>query len=133
MAGAAVNQADLHVIDAMAGGDPARRTGLGLDVAGVVDRVGAGVDTFDLGEPVAALHFPHATAGTAAGYVVVPASDAAPVPDGIALSLAATVPLNPLTAAHGRRPGPRAPCSARGTLRPRRDRLGMFSTNEGCP
>ncbi|MFB4278084.1 alcohol dehydrogenase catalytic domain-containing protein [Nonomuraea sp. MTCD27] len=106
MAGAAVNAADLHIIDASrgaAGGDgPTPRGGLGLDVAGIVDMVGPGVDDLALGTPVAALHFPHAphaTAGTAAEYVIVPAADAAPVPDGVELLDAATVPLNSLTAA----------------------------------
>ncbi|MEU7765233.1 zinc-binding dehydrogenase [Nocardia sp. NPDC049190] len=78
------------------------RSGLGLDVAGVVDEVGPGVHDIPIGTPVAALHFPHAphaAAGTAAEYVIVPAGDAAPVPDGVELLDAATVPLNALTAA----------------------------------
>ncbi|MEH1164006.1 NADP-dependent oxidoreductase [Micromonospora sp. CPCC 205539] len=106
MVGAAVNAADLHIIDGSRhGADAARPShprGLGLDVAGVVDMVGAGVTDLTVGTPVAALHFPHAphaAAGTAAEYVIVPASDAAPVPDGIELLDAATVPLNSLTAA----------------------------------
>ncbi|MFI7614525.1 alcohol dehydrogenase catalytic domain-containing protein [Nonomuraea terrae] len=106
MAGAAINAADLHIIDdaggAARGGGPAPRAGLGLDVAGVVDMVGPGVHDLAVGTPVAALHLPHAphaTAGTAAEYVIVPAADAAPVPDGVDLLDAATVPLNSLTAA----------------------------------
>ncbi|MFC7381841.1 alcohol dehydrogenase catalytic domain-containing protein [Sphaerisporangium rhizosphaerae] len=106
MAGAAVNAADLHIIDAsrdeVRAGGPAPRLGLGLDVAGVVDMVGSGVHDLAVGTPVAALHFPHAphaAAGTAAEYVIVPVSDAAPVPNGVELLDAATVPLNSLTAA----------------------------------
>ncbi|MFF3443401.1 zinc-binding dehydrogenase [Streptosporangium sp. NPDC002721] len=105
-AGAAVNAADLHIIDASrdetGAGGHAPRGGLGLDVAGVVDMVGPGVRDLAVGTPVAALHFPnapHATAGTAAEYVIVPVADAAPVPDGVELLDAATVPLNSLTAA----------------------------------
>ncbi|GAA3079518.1 NADP-dependent oxidoreductase [Pseudonocardia yunnanensis] len=96
MAGAAVNPADLHVIDSGETG-----LGLGLDVAGVVDQVGPGVHSLAVGTPVAALQFPHAThatAGAAAEYVIVPAADTAAVPEGIDLLDAATVPLNSLTA-----------------------------------
>ncbi|MFE2521135.1 MDR/zinc-dependent alcohol dehydrogenase-like family protein [Streptomyces mirabilis] len=59
------------------------------------------VHDLSIGTPVAALTFPHAphsAAGTAAEYVIVPAADAAPVPDGLDLLDAATVPLNSLTA-----------------------------------
>ncbi|MEV6845722.1 zinc-binding dehydrogenase [Actinoplanes sp. NPDC051411] len=106
MVGAAINMADLHIIDGSPGNidveDSSRRQGLGLDVAGVVDMVGPGVRDIAIGTPVAALHFPHAmhaAAGTAAEYVIVPAADAAPVPDEVDLLDAATVPLNSLTAA----------------------------------
>jgi NADPH:quinone reductase-like Zn-dependent oxidoreductase len=101
MAGAGVNAADLHIIDGSRE-NAAPRLGLGLDVAGVVDMVRPGVRDFAVGMPVAALtfpHAPHAVAGTAAEYVIVPSADAAPVPDGVELLDAATVPLNSLTAA----------------------------------
>ncbi|QYN19318.1 alcohol dehydrogenase catalytic domain-containing protein [Amycolatopsis sp. DSM 110486] len=97
MAGAAVNPADLHVIDSGHTG-----VGLGLDVAGVVDEVGPGVTEFAVGDRVAALQFPHAphaVAGAAAEYALVPAKDTAAVPDGVDLLDAATVPCNSLTAA----------------------------------
>ncbi|WIX98606.1 zinc-binding dehydrogenase [Amycolatopsis mongoliensis] len=96
-AGSAVNAADLHILDSGTVG-----IGLGLDVAGVVDEVGPGVSGLVAGTPVAALHLPHAphaTTGAAAEYLVVPASDVAPVPAGVDLLDAATVPLNSLTAA----------------------------------
>jgi NADPH:quinone reductase-like Zn-dependent oxidoreductase len=104
MAGAAVNAVDLRIIEETRerAGVIGRRMGLGVDVAGVVDMVGPGVDGFAVGTPVAALHFPHAphaTAGAAAEYVIVPAADAAPVPDGVDLLDAAALPLNALTAA----------------------------------
>ncbi|MGX7672356.1 alcohol dehydrogenase catalytic domain-containing protein [Plantactinospora sp. DSM 117369] len=105
MAGAAVNPADLHVIDGWGGEvtrvSPEHRLGVGLDVAGVVDMTAPDVHDLSVGTPVAALTFPHAShsaAGAAAEYVIVPAVDAAPVPDGVDLLDAATVPLNSLTA-----------------------------------
>ncbi|MEU0180338.1 zinc-binding dehydrogenase [Streptomyces sp. NPDC006207] len=106
MAGAAVNPVDLHVLDfwarGTAGAVPGRRPGLGMDVAGVVDMVGPDAHGFLPGAPAAALHFPHApesVAGAAAEYVIVPAAHAAPVPPGVELLDAATIPLNSLTAA----------------------------------
>ncbi|MFE7166699.1 NADP-dependent oxidoreductase [Streptomyces sp. NPDC057616] len=105
MVGAAVNPADLHVLGGWGrdttDGAPERRLGVGLDVAGVVDMTGPDVHDLPVGTPVAALTFPHAphsAAGTAAEYVIVPAADVAPVPDGVDLLDAATVPLNTLTA-----------------------------------
>ncbi|MFI8004534.1 alcohol dehydrogenase catalytic domain-containing protein [Streptomyces sp. NPDC086010] len=102
MAGAAVNPADLHALDGFAPalGD-GRPRGLGLDVSGVVDAVGADAHGLTAGMRVAAMTFPHAphsAAGAAAEYVIVPAADVAPVPDGLGLLDAATVPLNSLTA-----------------------------------
>jgi NADPH:quinone reductase-like Zn-dependent oxidoreductase len=106
MVGAGVNAADLNIIDGWgresADGEAPPPLGLGLDVAGVVDLVGAGVDGFAPGTPVAALTFPnapHSVAGAAAEYVIVPAEHAAPVPDGLDLLDAATLPVNTLTVA----------------------------------
>ncbi|MFE9004205.1 alcohol dehydrogenase catalytic domain-containing protein [Streptomyces sp. NPDC007875] len=105
MVGAAVNPADLNILEGWgreaAGVAAERRIGLGLDVAGVVDMAAPDVHDLPVGTPVAALtspHAPYSAAGTAAEYVIVPAADAAPVPDGIDLLDAATVPLNSLTA-----------------------------------
>ncbi|MEV6367115.1 zinc-binding dehydrogenase [Micromonospora musae] len=105
MVGAAVNPADLHMIDdwahRKAGTRAQRPMGLGLDVAGVVDLVGPGVQGLSAGSRVAALTFPHAShaaAGAAAEYVIVPEDDVALVPDAVDLLDAATVPLNSLTA-----------------------------------
>ncbi|MEU8633062.1 zinc-binding dehydrogenase [Amycolatopsis sp. NPDC048633] len=95
-AGAAVNPADLHVLDSGQTG-----LGLGLDVAGVIDEAGSGVPGLVVGTRVAALQFPHAphaVAGAAAEYVIVAAEDAAVVPAGVDLVDAATVPTNALTA-----------------------------------
>jgi NADPH:quinone reductase-like Zn-dependent oxidoreductase len=92
MVGAGINQADLHVLD-----DPGEHgSSLGLDVAGAVDEVGGGVTDFQVGDRVAALCLPPRSA---AEYVVIPAADAARVPDTLELLDAATLPLNALTAA----------------------------------
>jgi NADPH:quinone reductase-like Zn-dependent oxidoreductase len=104
MVGAGVNAADLNIIDGWGreSVDGPAQLGLGLDVAGVVDLVGAGVEGFAVGSRVAALtfpHAPHAAAGAAAEYVIVPAAHAARVPDELDLLDAATVPVNALTAA----------------------------------
>lgn len=96
MVGSAVNAVDLRIIDG--GGHGA--LGLGFDVAGVVDMAASDVRGLSVGMPVAALTFPfapHAAAGTAAEYVIVPAADVAAVPEGLDLLDAATVPLNALT------------------------------------
>lgn len=91
MVGAGTNQADLHVLDR-----PAEQgSTLGLDLAGVVDELGPGVAGFEVGDRVAALCLPPRSA---AEYVVVPAADAARVPDKLDLLDAATLPLNALTA-----------------------------------
>lgn len=72
--------------------------GLGWDVAGTVTAVGEGAE-FAVGDRVAALSEGVDRAlGGYAEEVVVPAGAAAVVPDGLALTDAATVPLNGLTA-----------------------------------
>ncbi|MFI5998504.1 alcohol dehydrogenase catalytic domain-containing protein [Streptomyces sp. NPDC051362] len=103
MVGAAVNPADLNILNGYGrqAGAPEVRMGLGLDVAGFVDMAAPDVQDLPIGTRVAALTFPHApysAAGAAAEYVIVPAAHAAPVPDGIDLLDASTVPLNSLTA-----------------------------------
>jgi NADPH:quinone reductase-like Zn-dependent oxidoreductase len=72
---------------------------LGFDGAGVVDAVGADVDSVRVGERVflrvnqmSGMH------GTFADLVCVTASDTAPVPDGLDLLAAATVPVAGVTA-----------------------------------
>ncbi|MBC6450650.1 alcohol dehydrogenase catalytic domain-containing protein [Actinokineospora xionganensis] len=79
--------------------DQPDHVGLGWDVAGTVTAVGAGAG-FAVGDRVAALSEGVDRAlGAYAEEVVVPADAAAVVPDGLALTDAATVPLNALTAA----------------------------------
>ncbi|KIH98036.1 dehydrogenase [Streptomonospora alba] len=103
IAGAAVNPVDL----AVAGGvfhelgliDQPEHTGLGWDFAGTVTAAGPGTD-LPVGSRVAGMvgGFDR-DLGTYAEQVVVPAGDAAVVPDGLDLVTAATVPVNGLAAA----------------------------------
>jgi NADPH:quinone reductase-like Zn-dependent oxidoreductase len=103
IAGAAVNPVDL----ALAAGVFHRlglvhqpdHTGLGWDFAGTVAAAGPDVD-LPVGSRVAGLvdGFDR-DFGTYAEQLVVPASNAAVVPDGLDLAAAATVPLNGLAAA----------------------------------
>lgn len=74
-------------------------TGLGWEFAGVVDAAGPGVD-LAFGTRVAGLvpGFDR-DYGTYAEQIVVAAADVAPVPDGLDLLAATTVPLNGLAAA----------------------------------
>lgn len=74
--------------------------GLGWDVSGTVAETGADVDGIGIGDAVAALHTDVAApARTHATEVVVPATAAARLPDGLDPVAAASVPLNALTAA----------------------------------
>ncbi|PWT75392.1 MAG: NADPH:quinone reductase [Proteobacteria bacterium] len=71
------------------------------DGAGVVDQVGEGVDTSRVGQRVwtwnAAWGRPD---GTAAQYVVLPAAQAVPLPDGVDLAVGACLGIPALTAYH---------------------------------
>lgn len=102
IAGAAVNPVDLgvaagvfHRLGLVHQPD---HTGLGWDFAGTVAAVGPDVDV-PVGSRVAGLvdGFDR-DFGTYAQQLVVAASDIAPVPDGLDLTTAATVPLNGLAA-----------------------------------
>jgi NADPH:quinone reductase-like Zn-dependent oxidoreductase len=74
-------------------------TGLGWEFAGVVDAIGPGVD-LAVGTRVAGLVVGFdRDYGTYAEQIVVAAADVAPVPDGLDLLAATTVPLNGLAAA----------------------------------
>ncbi|MGX9887537.1 NADP-dependent oxidoreductase [Streptomyces sp. NPDC002276] len=78
---------------------------LGVDAAGTVDAVGAGVSGvsgvsgFDLGQAVVAMSdWPETKVGTQAEFVVLPAAFLAPAPAGVTPAAAATLPLNAHTA-----------------------------------
>ncbi|HTW06668.1 MAG TPA: NADP-dependent oxidoreductase [Acidimicrobiales bacterium] len=102
VAAAPVNPVDLGVVNGVfhARGliHQPERTGLGWEFAGSVDAIGPGVDV-PLGVEVAGLidGFDR-DFGTYAEYLVISAADIAPVPDGLDLIRAATVPLNGLAA-----------------------------------
>ncbi|RBQ20856.1 NADP-dependent oxidoreductase [Spongiactinospora rosea] len=103
IAGAAVNPVDLAVAAGAFHGlgaiNQPRYTGLGWDFAGTVTATGPGVD-LPVGSRVAGLiGGVDRDFGAYAEQVIVPADDIAPVPDGMELTTAATVPLNSLTAA----------------------------------
>ncbi|TGB16105.1 NADP-dependent oxidoreductase [Streptomyces sp. MZ04] len=75
------------------------RTGIGWDVAGVVDRLGAGVTAFAPEQRVIGLRdLLDVSLGTYAAYVVLDATAVALAQPGVAAVAAATLPLNGLTA-----------------------------------
>ena len=74
----------------------------GMDAAGVIEMVGAGVDRFAVGQEVMAAVQPRRPDGGAqAELLVVPAASVVPIPDGASLEQAATLPMNGLTAMLG--------------------------------
>ena len=74
----------------------------GMDAAGVVESVGAGVARLAPGDEVMAAVMPRRPEGGAqAELVVVPAASVVAVPDGTTLEQAATLPMNGLTALRG--------------------------------
>ncbi|WP_171165560.1 NADP-dependent oxidoreductase [Streptomyces sp. I05A-00742] len=74
-------------------------TGIGWDVAGRVDEVGAGVTLFAPGDRVIGLRDRlDVSLGTYAEFVVLDADAVAPAPGGSSAAEAATLPLNGLTA-----------------------------------
>ncbi|MFI6730378.1 zinc-binding dehydrogenase [Streptomyces sp. R-74717] len=103
IAAATVNPTDLGVaagfFHSIGLVDQPEHTGLGWEFAGVVDAAGPGVD-LAVGTRVAGLvaGFDR-DYGTYAEQIVVAAADVAPVPDGLDLLAATTVPLNGLAAA----------------------------------
>jgi NADPH:quinone reductase-like Zn-dependent oxidoreductase len=77
---------------------PSREVGLGWDVAGHVDALGAGVTRFELGQAVIGLRDLLFAPGAHAEQVVLDASAVAPAPRSASLVDAASLPLNALTA-----------------------------------
>ncbi|MFC8678997.1 NADP-dependent oxidoreductase [Streptomyces griseorubiginosus] len=97
VAGATLNPVDLGVRGGFFGGE-GKDLGLGWDVAGTVDAVGAD-GSWSVGEPVVALyHGLTKDVGTHAEYVVVDADAVAKAPVTVDAVHAATLPLNALTA-----------------------------------
>ncbi|MET7648266.1 NADP-dependent oxidoreductase [Streptomyces sp. NPDC005426] len=74
-------------------------TGIGWDVAGVVDRLGAGVTAFAPGQRVIGLRdLLDVSLGAYAEYLVLDGTAVAPAPPVASAAAAATLPLNGLTA-----------------------------------
>ncbi|MFB6837879.1 NADP-dependent oxidoreductase [Streptomyces sp. NPDC056361] len=103
VAAATVNPTDLGVaagfFHAIGLVQQPEHTGLGWEFSGVVDAAGPGVDVA-VGTRVAGLVVGFdRDYGTYAEQIMVPAADVVPVPDGLDLLAATTVPLNGLAAA----------------------------------
>lgn len=98
---AAVNPTDIGLRERGAEGLPPPWVP-GMDAAGVVESVGAGVEHVAVGDEAMAAVAPRRPEGGAqAELVVVPAASTVPVPDGLSAERAATLPMNGLTALHG--------------------------------
>jgi NADPH:quinone reductase-like Zn-dependent oxidoreductase len=98
---AAVNPTDIGLRQRGAGELPPAWVP-GMDAAGAVESVGAGVVHVVAGDAVMAVVAPRrAEGGAQAALVVVPATSVVPVPDGMPPAQAATLPMNGLTALHG--------------------------------
>jgi putative PIG3 family NAD(P)H quinone oxidoreductase len=85
---AGVNRADLLQAAGNYPPPPGASPILGLEVAGVIESVGAGVTQWSVGQPVCAL----LAGGGYAEFVAVPAGQVMPVPDGVPLHHAAALP-----------------------------------------
>ena len=85
---AGVNRADLLQADGKYPPPPGASEILGLEVSGVITDVGRAVSNLSVGQPVCAL----LAGGGYAEYVVVPAGQVMPIPDGVSLEDAAGLP-----------------------------------------
>ncbi len=95
---AAVNPTDILLRTGALGDVPPPVTP-GMDAAGIIEAVGAGVNRLAVGDEVMAVVTPvRAEGGAQAGYIVVPAASVVRKPHGITLIEAATLPMNGLTA-----------------------------------
>jgi NADPH2:quinone reductase len=71
----------------------------GMDAAGIIESVGPDVSRLEPGQKVMAAVMPRRSEGGAqAEYIVVPAASVVPIPDGVSLAEASTLPMNGLTA-----------------------------------
>ncbi|MFJ8012693.1 NADP-dependent oxidoreductase [Streptomyces sp. NPDC096339] len=96
---AGLNPVDAGVRAGVFGGE-GQRIGLGWDVAGEIDEVGAGVADWTAGQQVVGLHYGTVKPlGTHAEYVVLDATAIAAAPAGVDTATAAGLPLAGLTAA----------------------------------
>ncbi|MCX5336055.1 NADP-dependent oxidoreductase [Streptomyces sp. NBC_00140] len=99
-----VHAATVNAIDALQRGGPGSPDARppfvpGMEAAGVVDRVGPGVNTdLRVGDPVMAIVLPNGSHGAYAEQVVVPVDSVVRAPDGATDAQAASLPMNGLTA-----------------------------------
>jgi NADPH:quinone reductase len=99
---AAVNPTDITLRKRGAGPDLPPPWTPGMDAAGEVESVGAGVDRLRVGEQVMAAVNPFRPEGGAQQeLLVVPAASVVPIPDSATLAQASTLPMNGLTAMGG--------------------------------
>jgi NADPH2:quinone reductase len=71
----------------------------GMDAAGIIESVGPGVSPLQAGQRVMAAVMPRRSEGGAqAQHIVVPAASVVPIPEGVSLAEASTLPMNGLTA-----------------------------------
>jgi NADPH:quinone reductase len=71
----------------------------GMDAAGIIESVGPGVSRLQAGQKVMAAVMPRRSEGGAqAQHIVVPAASVVPIPEGVSLAEASTLPMNGLTA-----------------------------------
>ena len=94
VAAAGLNRADLLQMRGQYPPPPGASSIPGLECAGVVDRLGEGVDSVRLGDRVMAL----LAGGGQAEWVAVPAGQLMPVPENLTLAEAAAIPEAALTA-----------------------------------
>lgn len=74
----------------------------GMDAAGVIESVGPGVSRLHPGQKVmAAVNPVRPEGGAQAQHIVVPAASVVPIPEGVSLAQASTLPMNGLTALNG--------------------------------
>ena len=71
----------------------------GMDAAGIIESVGPGVSRLHAGQKVMAAVMPvRPEGGAQAQHIVVPAASVVPIPEGVSLAQASTLPMNGLTA-----------------------------------
>jgi NADPH2:quinone reductase len=95
---AAINPTDV-LLRASGTGDKYPLIVPGMDLAGIVESMGPDVSRFRVGDEVMAAVTPRRPDGGAqAQYVVVPAASVVPIPRGVSMGEAATLPMNGMTA-----------------------------------
>jgi NADPH:quinone reductase len=95
---AAVNPTDI-LLRTSGSSDETSLTVPGMDAAGVIESVGSGVSRLHVGQEVMAAVSPRRPEGGAqAQHIVVPAAWVVPIPEGVSLPEASTLPMNGLTA-----------------------------------